>query len=266
MLRDHQWMHKKYIEENNPASVIAVHLGVSTNRVKKALVLLNIRKTPSLSIDSNKLRRLYVTEQKPLKDTAAEFGVSTWTIMKWLAAENIHRRGHHDIDKATWRGRKHSASSKLKISISKDEGRRIYSQCKQCFKMYRYYVSQANGDFCSSTCFEKFRRSNAKDWTEYEQVTDSPEYRRWRAQVYERDHYRCRWCGQKPADRELHAHHIRPRSIYPNLVFEISNGITLCASCHYQTYHREEELAPEFERMISVADEHISRLILEEPK
>jgi len=57
---------------------------------------------------------------------------------------------------------------------------------------------------------------------------------RWSKSVMERDHYTCRWCGRKGGD--LHAHHVRPFRDFPELRWELSNGITLCKPCHFSTY------------------------------
>lgn len=56
-----------------------------------------------------------------------------------------------------------------------------------------------------------------------------PEYREWRSKVFKRDNYTCQECGSK---RNLQAHHIRQVALYPDLVYELSNGITLCKTCH----------------------------------
>lgn len=62
------------------------------------------------------------------------------------------------------------------------------------------------------------------------QARHSIEYKQWRAKVFARDGFTCQICGQ--TGNELNAHHIKPWAKYPNLRFEISNGITLCKSCH----------------------------------
>jgi hypothetical protein len=53
--------------------------------------------------------------------------------------------------------------------------------------------------------------------------------KRWRKAVFERDGYKCQNCGSQ---KTLHAHHIKPRKDYPELAFDIKNGITLCKKCH----------------------------------
>jgi len=243
-------MRESYIENDKSASQIAEELGVTVNRVKKALALLNLRKTHPPEIDSEKLYQPYVVEKYTLQETADHFGVSVWTIMKWLAVAEIERRGHDDIDKGTWRGRRHTSESKLKISQSKDQGRKFTSICEQCGCTFQHYEGSSDGRFCSMDCYKEYRQLHAKSWEDYEEVSDSPAYRQWHLAVYKRDGYRCRWCGEKPKGRHLQAHHIWPRNKYPERIFDVSNGITLCESCHYKTYYREEELILMFEELL----------------
>lgn len=63
------------------------------------------------------------------------------------------------------------------------------------------------------------------------------EYRNWRKSVFERDNYTCQICGNRGG--KLNAHHIER---YRNCIerrTDISNGITLCYSCHKKVHHME---------------------------
>ena len=60
------------------------------------------------------------------------------------------------------------------------------------------------------------------------------EYRLWRKQVLERDGWVCQRCGCDKKNT-LQTHHIKEFSIYPELRFVASNGITLCKKCHKHT-------------------------------
>ena len=72
------------------------------------------------------------------------------------------------------------------------------------------------------------------------QIRNSFEYKLWRTAVFERDSFTCVWCGDKGGKGRgksviLHADHIKPFSLFPELRFAIDNGRTLCEDCHKTT-------------------------------
>ena len=87
----------------------------------------------------------------------------------------------------------------------------------------------------------------------------TPEYIQWRSDVYKRDGWTCQTCGFRGHGKDIHAHHIVPmrelvkkaqvkgisveEQFYLAMVvpemFDVSNGVTLCISCHELTYKGE---------------------------
>jgi len=69
-------------------------------------------------------------------------------------------------------------------------------------------------------------------------IKSSSEYRLWREAVFARDNWTCVWCDARNGNGkfiELHADHIKPFALYPELRFAIDNGRTLCIDCHKKT-------------------------------
>ena len=71
----------------------------------------------------------------------------------------------------------------------------------------------------------------------------------WRAMVYERDDFTCKMCNARSGINNpvaLNAHHIKTFDSRKDLRLEISNGITLCESCHKATYWKEKQFEGAF--------------------
>lgn len=69
-------------------------------------------------------------------------------------------------------------------------------------------------------------------------IRGSVEYKIWRTSVFERDNYTCQWCSARSCKGNpvvLNADHIKPFAYFPELRFTLSNGRTLCVSCHKKT-------------------------------
>lgn len=62
---------------------------------------------------------------------------------------------------------------------------------------------------------------------------NSDGYKRWRKEVFVRDNFQCQHCGTK---KDIQAHHIKSWMRREDLRYDVSNGITLCRSCHLKAH------------------------------
>lgn len=87
-------------------------------------------------------------------------------------------------------------------------------------------------DFCG----EEFYLDESKIMpTPYTNGRNEPGYEKFRRKVLKRDGYSCQLCG---AVDNLEVHHKKLYANYPKLRTVVSNGITLCNSCH-KNVHRK---------------------------
>jgi hypothetical protein len=111
---------------------------------------------------------------------------------------------------------------------------KIQKICEECGKEYivkKYREETAK--FCSYQCMadnrgRRMRGENHPFWKGG--ITDKPwKEKRWVKLVKKRDNYKCQICG---SNKDIQAHHIKPYKDYPELRYDINNGITVCIDCH----------------------------------
>ena len=79
-------------------------------------------------------------------------------------------------------------------------------------------------------------------------------YRGWMRQVKNRDGWRCKIFNQD-CEGKLEAHHILNWAEYPELRYQVNNGITLCHAHHPRGRANEKRLETEFQQLVSVSKE-----------
>lgn len=114
-------------------------------------------------------------------------------------------------------------------------------ECQHCGKTFmkgaQPLTSWKTRKFCSKDCADKGgKRYSGEQHARWKGGTrDRPsEQHSWSQRVINRDKATCRTCGARGV--ELHAHHIRSYKDHPELRFDVSNGITLCAPCHWAVH------------------------------
>ena len=113
---------------------------------------------------------------------------------------------------------------------------------------------------CSDETIKKRSGENAYQWIEdrsklrRQDRRDNPLYGEWRIKVWTRDNFRCRIINGDCKGR-IEAHHILGWAEYPELRYEVNNGVTLCHAHHPRKRAEEKRLIPIFEELVSVSKE-----------
>lgn len=93
-------------------------------------------------------------------------------------------------------------------------------------------------NYCSQECRSNHQKTfffgkNHPNWKDDKIDRDlrkCSEYYTWRNEVFKKDNYKCNCC--KDSTKKLNAHHLKSFSRFPELKFDVTNGITLCKDCH----------------------------------
>lgn len=109
-------------------------------------------------------------------------------------------------------------------------------RCGNPFDTTFSYFKHENKRHCDDCGLALRSGENAPRWkggitSETEKIRHSKEYALWRNNVFERDNYTCQCCLDNSGGN-LQAHHIENFSTNEDLRFEISNGLTMCNTCH----------------------------------
>lgn len=241
-----EFLYQKYVLENQTIMDIANELKISKDTLKGKLRKFGIRKKTlklgnKIYDDKNWMYHQYYTLGKGYTVIANDLGVSYSTILDRILFWGWEVRGHKDIDKAFPRkGKKHDKSALLKIKQSRVK-KRILKKCCYCnnaFERVTSSASRSTKSYCSIKCYRNFLKENR---VIPNNITFSAEYKEWRLKVYKRDQYRCKMPGCNSTSKDIAAHHIFPKKLYPEKQFDLENGITLCRKCHEKTYGKEEQ-------------------------
>lgn len=183
---------------------------------------------------SEVLHREYVNNQKTISVIIIEYGASRTTISKYLKLVGIKKR-----KRGNWMiGRKLSDETKRKIS----KGLRGKKHTEETKKKVVAALIGRKWTESQREKYTKSYKSNPKNYgktpwnwqgksSEEVRIRHSTKYKDWRLAVYTKDGFACVGCGDNKG-HNLQAHHIMSFADYPDLRFDVSNGVTLCKQCH----------------------------------
>lgn len=85
----------------------------------------------------------------------------------------------------------------------------------------------------------KKEKEDIKKKIEDHTIYDEPKYKKWRGSIFKRDGFACQYPGCKWPMGKIAAHHIRMKWYNPELIYKLTNGITLCDYHHTYIHKRD---------------------------
>jgi hypothetical protein len=123
-------------------------------------------------------------------------------------------------------GCKHSDESRKKMSES-----HIGIQAGEKHPMFGKKQSQEVCEKISVALTGKYNGENSRHWK-------GGDWRYWKKMCLTRDDYTCQICGLREPEI-MDVDHIIPKTINPELKFEMSNLMVLCPNCHRRKTNRD---------------------------
>ena len=144
------------------------------------------------------------------------------------------------------RGKKNTIISNEKNRLSHLGRKYTFEHCKAISEALK---GKSNGRFGEKHPFWIKDRSLLKD---DHRNRGGQLHREWSNDVKKRDNFKCR-INNQDCEGRIEAHHILGWTEYPELRYEINNGITLCHAHHPRKRAEEKLLIPEFQRLVEVS-------------
>jgi hypothetical protein len=164
-----------------------------------------------------------------VKDTSkiskSHLGLNTWSIGRKISEE--HKKKIKENNCKYWLGKKRSEETIKKMKIA----------------MIGKYDNENHPQWIKDRNKIKIGERNLND----------PLQKEWRRAVKNRDGWKCK-INNKDCKGRLEAHHILDWKNYPELRYEVNNGITLCQHHHPRKKEEVAKLSPYFQNLVASLD------------
>lgn len=190
------------------------------------------------------LRREYTENLRSVRDIAREiYGVekNSSAVLNLLNKYGIERRTGSDAIKTQWINndeRRALSSKTMKKTMTPQLREKIKAKMQTDEYREKQRISKTGERNGMHGVFGADHPQWNPERTHDQRVTErkTHEYKDWRRNVFVRDNYRCRLCGDKRG-RNLVVHHLN--SYHENEAgrYDTENGLTLCKVCHLEYHH-----------------------------
>lgn len=251
---DPDWLREEYHVKRRSVGDLATEIGCTITHLNSMVEQAGIprrdgragcvRHSRRSKFDLQRAAWLYEIERRPCDEIGAEFGVNGCTVRRRLVEAGVRIRHHNE----TKRGAK--AHNRLKL----DEAKVV----REYLKPFASKIGVAELFGVSSNVIGRILDERNIPLKGFDQLRDwkgdkhpqwnpnidpedrerrRPQQPSWRMQVFHRDKFTCQACGDDRGGN-LHAHHIEAHCENKEARWHVSNGVTLCATCHREFHRR----------------------------
>lgn len=207
--RNKEWLYNEYIVKNRMAEDIANDYSINIRTLREWISKFELVKYGKLKNELSKenLYEMYYIKHMTSEEIAKIYNTTGNTVISLLKQYGYKVPTRSELLDIYYNQK--GGYDKVRITQSTMESR-IKSSCRQ-----------------RGITIEEF---DGFSTTEQHMARNNTYYKEWIRKVFERDDYTCQCCGKRGGN--LNAHHLYNFSEYPNLRYDISNGITFCRECH----------------------------------
>lgn len=213
LYRNKDWLYNEYINKKRSAPNIAKECGIHERTLRRWIDkfgLIDIKRQAK-NINKDDLFRMYRIEKMSTDDIGKLYDADGATILYHLHKFGIPIFSRKEILETYFYER---GGIEHYREIFNNEENKIQNSCRQ-----RGIDIDDFDEFATTKAHRD--RNNSK-------------YKEWKQNVFERDNYTCQCCGKRGGT--LNAHHLHNFSQYPELMYDIDNGVTVCDKCHLVNY------------------------------
>jgi len=139
--------------------------------------------------------------------------------------KNKYLSGYHNYN---WKGDIHDKCMDCGKTLS--SRLHVPKRCRSCYGISR--IGKKIPAYVGDKISAAKRKVFGNKYPQSELRKKRREYNAWHKNVFDRDGNKCVICG---STEKLEAHHIKEVCMFPELIYNIDNGLTLCRECHKKT-------------------------------
>ncbi|MGN6142236.1 MAG: HNH endonuclease [Mesorhizobium sp.] len=251
---DPDWLRSEYHDKRRPVGELAAEIGCSDWTLNSLVAKFGIprrdgregcvRPSRRANFDLQRAIWLYEIDRKNCDDIGAEMGCHGTVIRRRLREAGVCIRHHNDTKRGAKSPHRPKVNERAVVREYLKDGAGVCSVAEKFGITPKLAATILDENKVGRKRLREVRetlRGEAHPSWKPELTAEDREHARprqpnWRLKVFERDRFTCLACGDSKGGN-LHAHHVEAHCENKEARWKVSNGATLCSTCH-RAFHR----------------------------